>query len=273
MLRNLTGSKGNNSDSFNAHMASDLGSTNCSNRGRGIRQRFENLIKHRSIVPNFQPIVSTRNNEQVFGYELLARGAVAGLESPAQMFSAAEYLQRAAELSELCRAKGFEVADELPPTASLFVNTHPSESLLTFVLPSLHRMRRQIRDRKVIIEIHEGSITDSETLNEFTNSISELNVELAFDDFGVGRARLLELIHVPPAFVKFDANLTRGIDRQPKHHEIVLRHLIKMVKEIGSCPIAEGVESESEAAWCRDLGFEFAQGFFFSRPVPVSRLR
>ena len=45
--------------------------------------------------------------------------------------------------------------------------------------------------------------------------------------------------------------------------------LVKMVRELGIIPLAEGIESEGEGVACRNLGFELAQGYFFGRPKPL----
>jgi EAL domain-containing protein (putative c-di-GMP-specific phosphodiesterase class I) len=238
----------------------------------GIKAQFERLISDRAIIPHFHPVVSLANRE-VVGFELLVRSKIPRLQTPSQMFSAAEYLNRSAELSELCRVMGYGEEKHLPANTKLFVNIHPSEPLLTGLLPSLHKMRRQITDRQVVVEIHESAITDPDTLNEFSAAASELGVEIAFDDFGVGRARLLELANVPPSYVKFDISLVRNIERQPRHHSIVLRNLIRMMDEIGCVTIAEGVETRLDEMNCRKLNFNLAQGFLYGKPLPVKDLK
>ncbi|MEZ6103134.1 MAG: EAL domain-containing protein [Pirellulaceae bacterium] len=236
---------------------------------QNVRTRFNQLIETRAIIPHLHPVLELHTGKTV-GFELLARSDVQSLETPQKMFAAAEYLRRGVELSELCRSVGYEVDSYLPQGAKLFVNVHPQESLLTGLLPSLRHMRKQVPDRVIVVEIHEAAVTDHETLNLFSAAVRDLNVQIAFDDFGVGRARLLELANVPPDFVKFDLTLVRSIDEQPRHHLVVLRHLVEMMREIGCTTIAEGVETERDAENCRRFGFELAQGFLYGRPTPIA---
>jgi EAL domain-containing protein (putative c-di-GMP-specific phosphodiesterase class I) len=53
----------------------------------------------------------------------------------------------------------------------------------------------------------------------------------------------------------------------------MLGSLVRMVNELGISALAEGIETEGEAAACADLGFELNQGFYYGRPAPVGVLR
>lgn len=233
-----------------------------------LASRLQRLIDSRGIEPFFQPILRLEDR-QIVGYELLARSKFDRLTTPAELFRAAECVNMAAVVSELCRSVGYEVEAGLPPGAKLFVNVHPSEPLLTGLLPSLRRMRRAT-NRPVVVEIHEAAVTDPATLDEFAAAARDIQVELAFDDFGIGRARMLEFARRPPDYVKFDLQLIRNMHQQPPHHATVLKHLVNMMLELKCLLVAEGVETERDADNCRAYGFHLAQGYLFGRPAPVS---
>jgi EAL domain-containing protein (putative c-di-GMP-specific phosphodiesterase class I) len=94
-------------------------------------------------------------------------------------------------------------------------------------------------------------------------------MQLAYDDFGAGQARLDELARVAPDCVKFDMRLIRDLDQAPAERRIVTERLVALVRELGSVPLAEGVESQAEAEACAQIGFELAQGYYFGRPAPL----
>ena len=52
----------------------------------------------------------------------------------------------------------------------------------------------------------------------------------------------------------------------------LVRDLVRMVLDVGSVPLAEGVEFEADADLCRDMGFSLLQGYHTGRPVPVESL-
>jgi len=74
---------------------------------------------------------------------------------------------------------------------------------------------------------------------------------------------------VPAHFVKFDMGLIRGIDMASERKQKVVRDLVRLVTELGSVPLAEGVETEAEAEICRLMGFKLVQGYLTGKPVPV----
>ena len=99
--------------------------------------------------------------------------------------------------------------------------------------------------------------------------LKNMGIQLAFDDFGVGQSRLNELAEVPPHVVKFDMSLIRDIDcATPKKQQMVAQ-LVQLVQSIGSIALAEGVETEAEAAFCQSIGFQLCQGFLTGKPKLV----
>jgi EAL domain-containing protein (putative c-di-GMP-specific phosphodiesterase class I) len=90
---------------------------------------------------------------------------------------------------------------------------------------------------------------------------------LAYDDFGAGQARLVELVEVPPDYLKFDLKLVHCIDHATNERQRMLASLVQMVRELGIAALAEGVETSEEHEICRQMGFQYAQGFFFGRPA------
>jgi EAL domain-containing protein (putative c-di-GMP-specific phosphodiesterase class I) len=102
--------------------------------------------------------------------------------------------------------------------------------------------------------------------------LKQIGVPFAYDDFGAGQARLRELAEVPPDFVKFDMGLLHGIDTAPEGRQRMVRELVRLVLDLGSVPLAEGIETEAEAALCREMGFQLVQGYLTGRPVALSEV-
>ncbi len=71
---------------------------------------------------------------------------------------------------------------------------------------------------------------------------------------------------------RFSSALSNSLIRYEYGRLIALRSKsIRGSGMLGICPLAEGVETEAEAIACRQLGFEFAQGYYFARPLPPSQ--
>ena len=80
-----------------------------------------------------------------------------------------------------------------------------------------------------------------------------------------GQARLLELVEIPPDYLKFDMSLVRGIDRAPVTRVRMVRSLVTMVRSLDIACLAEGIETKAEYNTCKDLGFTHAQGYLLGR--------
>ena len=233
--------------------------------------QFDRLIQDQAVVPFYQPIVQVDDGSlRTVAYEVLGRSRLFGLRTPKQMFATASQFNLEAELSRLFRRQGVEVARRLPSSVNLFVNTHPVELTETGLFESLRQLREIQPDRPMTLEIHEATVTSPVMIRNLRQLLIDLNIELAFDDFGAGQARLLELSEVRPDYLKFDMRLVQGIHRAPPSRQQVVELLVRMVRELGIVPLAEGVESKEEHETLRQIGFQRGQGFFYGRPASIS---
>jgi EAL domain-containing protein (putative c-di-GMP-specific phosphodiesterase class I) len=229
--------------------------------------QFEKLLTNDGLIPHYQSIVEVESL-RVAGCEVLGRSRLFGLQMPKAMFAAASVLNLEAELSRLMRLEGARAAADLQASRTLFLNTHPAEMAdLSVLLFSLREARELADDRPLVLEIHEGSLTCVKQMRELRDALDDLEIGLAYDDFGAGQARLVELVEVPPDYLKFDISLVRKIDQASSERRRMLDSLVRIVRDLGIAALAEGVETAGEHEACRDAGFNFAQGFFYGRPV------
>ena len=233
--------------------------------------QFDRLITQQSVLPYYQPLVRLPERT-VFGYEVLGRSRLVGLETPRAMFLAASQLNMEAELSQLLRAVGAGESQRLPGNPAIFLNTHPSEVVEFGLLDSLRETREAYPDLDIVLEMHEAAVTKADTMRTLRAALQELNIGLAYDDFGAGQSRLRDIIDVPPDYLKFDISLIHAIDSAPAKRQEMLASLVRSVKDIGIITLAEGVETSGEHDTITAMGFSTAQGYFYGRPVerPVS---
>ncbi len=227
--------------------------------------QFDKLMSEKAVVPHFQPIVAYRDFS-VVGYEILGRSRLFGLSTPHSMFSAAAVLDLESELSRMMRTEGVKCAETLPGQPTLFVNTHPVEmheqGMLEF---SLRELRESAPQARLVLEVHEAAVTCVKQMRELRAVLNDLNIGLAYDDFGAGQARLVELGDVPPDYLKFDIELVHEINRASPERQRMLASLVRIVKDLGIGSLAEGVETELEHEACRQMGFDYAQGYYYGR--------
>jgi EAL domain-containing protein (putative c-di-GMP-specific phosphodiesterase class I) len=228
---------------------------------------FNELLNDRAVIPVYQPIVELHGGH-IIAYEMLGRGNHPALPiAPLGLFDIAERLGKEIELSCLFRQVGVESAMRIIGPTRLFFNNHPAETNSKEMERSLREVREVSPSIPLVLEVHEKSVTDSRVMRNLRDLLTDLGMGLAYDDFGAGQARLLELIQVPPDVLKFDAVLVRDIHQQPVKFQQVLQTLIMMAKDLGVDTLAEGVETREEAEVCTMMGFDTAQGFYYGRPL------
>ena len=235
--------------------------------------QFDRLMTERAVVPFFQPIVD-REGWKVVAYEVLGRSRLPGLESPYLMFKAAAQLDQESPLSRLLRVVGLEHGMQLPNAPHLFLNTHPDEMKdIPTLMASLHELRKLSDDQEITLEIHEGVVAQHTEMRDLRRALNGLGIGLAYDDFGAGQARLVELVDVPPDCLKFDMKLVQGIHAAPSEKISMLASLVQITRELGVIPLAEGVECEDDSIVLEQLGFELFQGYYFGRPAAGSEVK
>jgi diguanylate cyclase (GGDEF)-like protein/PAS domain S-box-containing protein len=93
-------------------------------------------------------------------------------------------------------------------------------------------------------------------------------VHVFMDDFGTGYSGLSQIAHLPLDAVKIDRAFVAGMTASAEHMAIVST-IINLAKALGIFVVAEGVETEEQAALLHQLGCDEAQGYLFSRPMPA----
>jgi len=237
----------------------------------GTRELPE-LLRGRMVTMAFQPIVSLPSGT-LAGYEALGRGRHPRLpEAPMDLFRIAAGVGAEAELSQLFRETAFELVPAKGGFAALFLNVHPAELEKPGLVPAVVEARAKVPQLRLTLEVHEWALGDLESVDRLRTQLSRSGVGIAYDNFGAGQARLLELAEVPPHYLKFDMSFVRGIDTAPASRQRLLTSLVSVARDLLVYTVAEGVETAEEADVCMRIGFTHAQGFFFGRPRPIEEV-
>ena len=230
---------------------------------------LQKLIHEKTVTTYFQPLVNLLDG-QIFGYEILGRGDLPGFErSPLKLFQIASTINMSAELSHLFRQTGVSIGSTLPGSPILSINTHPAEmGDWNRLVRNFQRLRSGFPSLKFAVEIHESAVTDLAWMRSLRSLFKELDIRLAYDDFGSGQARLLELAEVPPDYLKIDRSLIQNIHQASPKRQRMIEILVGFLNETGVKTLAEGVSCVEEAQMCKQLNFDCAQGYYYGKPAP-----
>ena len=121
-------------------------------------------------------------------------------------------------------------------------------------------------------------LTESATYDNMEHMLSVLEdlrkrgFKISMDDFGTGYSSLSLLTQMPIDTLKIDKSFVDTVAAANERPEdiIVLRHIITLAKELGFVCLAEGAESKPQVDRLRDLGCEIIQGYYYSKPIPIS---
>jgi len=231
---------------------------------------LDEILENSLISPVFQPIVSLKTNT-IYAYEGLIRGPSNGpLHSPFNLFNAAAKHDRLAELDLLCRKVTIERFAQLKLKPLLFINTIP-EILLHKDYQHGHTLdyikRAGIDSQQVVIELTEQyPIDDYGLMANATKHYQEMGFSIAIDDLGAGYSGLRTWSEIKPDFVKIDRHFLHNI-HQDKHKRQFVQSIIDLAKGLNCKVIAEGIELREEYALSDKMDIDFAQGYYFARPL------
>ncbi len=119
------------------------------------------------------------------------------------------------------------------------------------------------------LEVTESAIEIDSEARRILERLRQMGAGLAIDDFGTGLSTLSQLKDLPFDTVKVDRSFLarRTGSQEDADATAVLNSIIALARELKRAVVVEGVETERDAVWLKQLGCEFAQGFYFSPPL------
>lgn len=122
----------------------------------------------------------------------------------------------------------------------------------------------------LILEITESAVMDDpEHAIAVLTTLQEMGVHLSIDDYGTGYSSLVQLKRLPVHEIKIDKSFVLDVANNPDDATIV-RSTVELGHNMSLSVVAEGVENPACLDFLRAIGCNIAQGYFFSKPVPVS---
>ncbi len=112
-------------------------------------------------------------------------------------------------------------------------------------------------------------IQDFEAVIAFIKNVKKFGCTVGVDDFGAGYSNFNMLTHLDIDFVKIDGSLILAIDKE-KNQEIIVSTISNFSKEFGFKTVAEFVTNESIFNKIKELKIDYAQGYFFGKPMDIN---
>lgn len=239
-------------------------------------ERFIKAIHNDGLTINFQPQVDLQTGNLV-GAEVLCRWRDQELGSvPPDVFIGIAREQGlldklgdiVMQLScQQIRAWQQQFGDVVGMSLNLAVQQLDNPNLVEQFI----ELRGDIPPQLLTLEITESDLmVDAEQATRITRALVDAGFRLAIDDFGTGYSSLAYLQRFAIDFLKIDMSFVQNM-QEDHHSEAIVATIIAMAKNLGMRTIAEGVETEAQARILKAAGCDFAQGFYFDRPMTGER--
>ncbi len=172
-------------------------------------------------------------------------------------------------LNEGCRQLAAWHAQGLDPSIGIAINVSgrqvPRGLSVECVAATL--ARHNMAGKLLSLEITESVLFDrSPAVMEWLHGIRALGIKLMIDDFGTGYSSLSYLKHFRAGALKIDKSFIAGVVDEVEDQSLV-RAILAMAHSLDLPVVAEGVETQAQATWLREHGCDYAQGYWFGRPM------
>lgn len=232
---------------------------------------LRNALREGRVEAFLQPIVNSEDG-CVEAYEVLGRIWDGETFAPAQEFAdVAEELGMAHQLDREVFRKGLahhRKMTRIHPQAKLFFNLFPGSFMDIEWIKGIPDMVRAagVPCEAVVLEITEREALPNLTkVAEVIDALRAHRISVALDDFGSGFSSFIYLKFFSIDFVKIEGSFIREI-ASDKRDRIMVEHINEMAHEFGLKTVAEYVEDEVTASVIREIGIDYAQGYYYGRP-------
>jgi PAS domain S-box-containing protein len=229
---------------------------------------------------HYQPIVALRTG-RISGFEALVRWQ----RSDGRFVAPGEFIGVAEEMGlivgigkwvlrtacEQAHRWHLENPQEIPLTMSVNISARQfvQDDLVAQVAEIIRETK--VEPSAIKLEITESvTMGDAERTIRVVNELKKLGLRFSIDDFGTGYSSLSYLRRFPMDTLKIDRSFVSNLDKDAEKREIA-RTIVGLARNLGMDVVAEGTETLEEVNFLRTLDCEYAQGYFFSRPVDAQK--
>ncbi len=225
-------------------------------------------IEEKEIYSVFQPIFSF-SNQACVGAEALVRGVNTRTGEPVpvtECLQAPPGMARADFTKQLNTTHLRNWQAKQNEQSWLFLNldfqqlNRAEDLCIQELLDELN-----MHGKDLVVEIVESEIVDETLFENLVSSLREMGCLIALDDFGAGHSNVDRIWKAQPDIVKLDRQVLLEATKSLRS-ESILRNLTYLIKQSGSIPLLEGIETKEQAMLAMDVGVDLVQGFYFAKP-------
>ncbi len=234
---------------------------------------IKNALNEDRIFLVFQPIKNLRTDE-IDKFEVLVRlqDDKGRILYPGEFLDIAKEAKYYGEITKVVLEKTFNLLKEKDITLSVNLSL---EDIIDDNIRSL--INKNIKNPKIgrnlIFEILEDENIENyqKEFLEFIKEVKEHDVRIAIDDFGSGYSNFSHLLKLKPDYIKVDGRLIKEIDIK-EENRVITETIVEFAHKLDIETVAEFVWNNDILKVVKEIGFDYAQGFAISKPIPLEVL-
>lgn len=243
--------------------------------------RLSEVLHDGRLFLRCQPIVHVANDSEAPSHYEILLGANLDTEEPVnigEMVAAVERLRRVNEVDQWVVNSIFQWIRDNPEklerisgfSINLSGQSVNSKGFLNFLTAQLGQ--GDIPGHKLIFEITESAAIDSFThAEQFIRQVRRYGCKFALDDFGIGFSSFSYLKNLKVDYLKIDGSFVKDMSRSEVDVALV-SSMHETSRFLGIKTVAEAVEDQETLDILKNIGVDYAQGYFTGRPIPIDQL-
>ncbi|MDA3947052.1 MAG: EAL domain-containing protein [Helicobacteraceae bacterium] len=233
-------------------------------------KKLIHAIHSDNIVPYYQAIVSLKNSSMPIRYEGLARmieddGTVA---LPYQFINIAKRLRLYPEVTRTMFYKILQtIANEkVAISINLSVEDMHNKEIVNMIINALNSFEYNSLITFEILETE--ALNNYGEVQLFIDTVRTYGAKVAIDDFGSGYSNFAHILNMNVDYIKIDASLISNIDTD-KNSRLMVETIVKLAQQLDIETVAEFVSTEEIYNTVKELGVDWAQGFWLGEPASL----
>jgi diguanylate cyclase (GGDEF)-like protein/PAS domain S-box-containing protein len=237
---------------------------------------LRSAIDHEQLEIHYQPIINTQTNK-LASFEALVRWQHPkyGLITPNNFISLAEeggfmvkvgkfVIKKVCNQIKMMQDAGLHAKIAINISSKQLTQNHLEQTVKSIVTES------GINPSLLELEVTESFLMENiEAVEKVISNLKEFGISTAIDDFGTGYSSLARLKKLSISKLKIDKSFINDIPHD-EDDMVITEMIITLAKQLHLEIVAEGVETEEQAAFLKAKGCHLMQGYLFSEAIPES---
>lgn len=236
-----------------------------------VMKMLNEAVEKDRIVPFFQPIYSYADN-YIKKYECLMRiiGEDGSVISPASFLEISKQTRLYPRLTLAVVKKSIDIFRMMKSEFSINLSAEDLQNAETIDEIFNYAKEANVLDRMVIEIVETERLTADENIVGIISRFKRNGTKIAIDDFGSGYSNFDYLLKVQADYIKIDASIIKLITKDERASDIV-RSITSYAQKMHMKTIGEFIADKASAEKAKELGVDFAQGYFFGKPEPTPK--